>query len=100
MGIAETHYAAAAAAIGRNQSREARVAALMLGGCRGILRENLARGWERLEKLVRLSSGRKAELPLRYGLASIEQPLWHQVSDLCELAAESTRWPLRVANPH
>jgi hypothetical protein len=66
----------------------------MLGGCRGILWESLARGWEHLEKPVRFSSGRKVELPLRYGLASIKHLLWHQVSDLGELAAESTVDPL------
>ena len=82
--IAETHYAAAAA-IGRIRSREARVAALMLGGCRGSLHESLARGWEHLEKPVRLSAGRKAELLLRYGLASTESLLWHRVSALGEL---------------
>ena len=76
---AEKHYAATAAAIGRIRSREARVAALMLGGCRGILHESLAPGWEHLEKPVRLSAGRKAELLLRYGLASIESLVWHQV---------------------
>ena len=76
---AEKHYAATAAAIGHIRSREARVAALMLGGCRGILHESLARGWEHLEKPVRLSAGRKAELLLRYGLASIESLVWHQV---------------------
>jgi phytoene synthase len=82
---AEKHYDAAAAAIGRIRSREARVAALMLGGCRGILHESLARGWEHLEKPVRLSAGRKAELLLRYGLASTESLLWHRVSALGEL---------------
>ena len=82
---AEKHYDAAAAAIGRIRSREARVAMLMLGGCRGILHESLARGWEHLEKPVRLSAGRKAELLLRYGLASAESLLWHRVSALGEL---------------
>jgi phytoene synthase len=72
------------------RSREARVATLMLGGCRGILRASLARGWKHLEKPVRLSMRRKAELLLRYGLASIEQLLWHQVSALGELATGET----------
>jgi phytoene synthase len=82
---AEKHYAAAAAAIGPGRSREARVAALMLGGCREILHDSVARGWEHLEKPVGLSAGRKAELLLRYGLASAESLLWHRVSALGEL---------------
>jgi phytoene synthase len=85
---AEKHYAAAAAAVGPGRSREARVAALMLGGCRGILRQSLAHGWERLEHPVRLSAWRKAELLIRYGLASAESLLWHQASALDQLATQ------------
>jgi phytoene synthase len=84
--IAEKHYAIAGGVIGRIRSREARVAALMLGGCRAILHETLARGWEQLEKPVPLSMGRNAALLLRYGLASIEQLFWLQVAGLDALA--------------
>ena|SRR5215469_17591869 len=83
--IAEKHYATTGGVIGRIRSREARVAALILGGCRGILHETLARGWEQPEKPVRLSMALKAQLLLRYGLASIEQLFWLQVSALAEL---------------
>jgi len=68
---AEQHYAAAGEAIADRHSREVRIAALMLGSCRGLHAAVVARGWGRLGEPVRLSAWRKATLLLRHGLAGM-----------------------------
>jgi presqualene diphosphate synthase len=79
---AERHYAAAGEAIAGRHSQEMRIAALMLGSCRGLHAAVLARGWGRLEKPVRLSARRKAMLLLRYGLAGMGALLRPRVDGL------------------
>jgi phytoene/squalene synthetase len=79
---AERHYAAADEAIADRPSREARIAALMLGGCRGLHAAVVARGWGRLEKSVQLSAWHKARLLLRYSLASMGALIWTRIDSL------------------
>jgi phytoene synthase len=67
--LAERHYAAAAEAIGACPRWTMRPAAVMLGICRALLHELLARGWRQLDEPVRILAWRKLALVLRHGLA-------------------------------
>src|SRR5262249_2354214 len=68
---AEAHYAAAERALANGRSQAARIAALMLGSCRGLHEAVVVRGWRRLEQPVRLSAWRKVRLLLRYSMAAM-----------------------------
>jgi squalene synthase HpnD len=65
---AERHYAAAAEAIAACPRSTMRPAAVLLGINRALLRELLARGWQRLDEPVRISFWRQLALLLRHGL--------------------------------
>jgi phytoene/squalene synthetase len=67
--LAEDHYSVAAKAIAACPRYAMRQAAVMLHIYRALLHELLARGWKRLDELVRVSPPRKLALALRHGLA-------------------------------
>jgi squalene synthase HpnD len=66
--LAERHYVAAAEVIAACPRSTMRPAAVMLGINRAVLHELLARGWQQLDKPVRIPSWRKLALLLRHGL--------------------------------
>jgi phytoene/squalene synthetase len=66
--LAERHYAAAAEAIAACPRSTMRPAAIMLVISRALLYELLARGWQQLDKPVRIPFFRKLALLLRHGL--------------------------------
>jgi squalene synthase HpnD len=66
--LAEGHYVAAAEAIAACPRRKMRPAAVMLGVYRALLHELLTRGWQHLDKPVRIPAWRKLALVLRHGL--------------------------------
>jgi phytoene synthase len=66
--LAERHYAAAAEAIAACPRSTMRPAAVMLGLYRALLHELLARGWQQLDKPVRIPFSRRLALLLRHGL--------------------------------
>jgi presqualene diphosphate synthase len=65
---AERHYAAAAEAIAICPRSTMRPVAVMLGIYHALLHQLLARGWQQLEKPVRIPFSRKLALLLRHGL--------------------------------
>jgi presqualene diphosphate synthase len=67
--LAERHYAAAAEAIAACPRSTMRPAAVMLGIYRALLHELLARGWQQLDKPVRIRFSRQMALIIRHGLA-------------------------------
>ena len=65
---AERHYAAAAEAIAICPRSTMRPVAVMLGIYHALLHQLLARGWQQLDKPVRIPFSRKLALLLRHGL--------------------------------
>ena len=66
--LAEAHYAAAVEAIAACPHHKMRPTAVMLGSCRAVLHELLARGWRNLDEPVRIPSWRKLALVFRHGV--------------------------------
>jgi presqualene diphosphate synthase len=66
--LAERHYAAAGEAIAACPRSTMRPAAVMLGICRALLHELLARGWQKLDEPVRIPLSRQLSVLLRHGL--------------------------------
>jgi squalene synthase HpnD len=67
--LAEQHCTAAAEAIAACPRWTMRPAAVMLGIYRALLHELLARGWQQLDKPVRIRFSRQLALIIRHGLA-------------------------------
>jgi phytoene synthase len=65
---AERHFADAAALMATLPRRNLRAVTVMLACYRALLRKLVARGWQRLDRPVRVSRWHQAALALRYGL--------------------------------